>query len=95
MNVQFILFGESPLREWYLHLSRVNHPVFLNAGLLAAFFLMPFKCEHSRMLRTIVIVFCVGTLFWAIVFEYRIWFELIPLSLYPFYCRRIATKPIT
>lgn len=91
VNVRFILFGEFPHREWYTSLARINHPIFINAGLLAAFWLHPFKCRHKSMLRMIVLIFAVMAMLWAIVCEYRIWFELIPLCLFPLYCSRIPS----
>jgi hypothetical protein len=36
------------------------------------------------MLRVLVLTFTLAILAYGIVFEYRIWFELVPLCLYPF-----------
>jgi hypothetical protein len=86
-NLRFVVLGTFPNREWYTWMDRIDHPLFINAGLLVAFFVYPFRSRYAWMLRTIVLCFALGNLLWGIVFEYRIWFELIPILLYPLYCR--------
>ena len=91
-NIRYTLSGEFPHKEWYTWVSRINHPVFINAGLLVAFFLYPFQSRNAWMLRTIVIIFVVGTLFWGVIFEFRIWYELIPILLVPLYQSQLTGK---
>jgi hypothetical protein len=83
-NLRFIVTGDFPYKEWYRWVSFWNHPLLLDAGLLLAFLLHPFRDANTRMLRVLVGVFAVGNLLSGIVFEFRIWFELIPVFLYPF-----------
>lgn len=89
---RYTLTGEFPHKGWYTWVSRINHPLLINAGLLAAFFIYPFRDKNTWMLRTIVLVFTTGTLAWGVVFEYRIWFELIPILLYPLYRGQVAQR---
>jgi hypothetical protein len=91
-NLRYTVLGKFPYKEWYASVDRIDHPLFLNAGFLVAFFIYPFRSKYTWMLRTIVILFTLGSLFWGVVFEYRIWFELIPILLYPFYHRQLAGK---
>ena len=44
------------------------------------------------MLKVIVLCFSIGTLLYGIVLEYRIWFELTPLLLYPFCANATARR---
>lgn len=82
-NVRYVLTGEFPHSEWYTWTSWWNHPLLVNAGLLAAFFLYPFPDENAWMLRTVVLLFIAGTLTGAVIFEYRTWVGLVPILLYP------------
>jgi hypothetical protein len=59
-----------------------THPVFVNTGLLVALLVLPHADPRIRMLKTIAVPFILGNFFFGHIIEYRIWFELIPLSLY-------------
>jgi hypothetical protein len=59
-----------------------SHPVFINAGLLASLFVLPPGDRPIAMLQLIALLFILGNFFFANIVEYRIWFEVIPLSLY-------------
>ena len=59
-----------------------THPVFLNAGLLVAMLLLPISDRRIGMLKALAVLFAAGNFLFGLVTEYRIWFELIPLSLY-------------
>jgi len=58
------------------------HPVLVNAGMLAAFLLVPAKDRRVTGLKTIAGLFVAGNFVFARIQEYRIWFEMIPLALY-------------
>ncbi len=60
---------------------RLNHPIFVNAGLLVSFLLIPIMSKRALLLKTITVCFTIGILIWGIAYEYRIWFEVIPVSL--------------
>lgn len=93
-NLRYIATGEFTHAEWYAFpLRRIDHPLLINAGLFAAFFIAKCKDPNIAALRCIFIVFTLLTLFMGIIFEYRIWFELIPICLYPLYCRELAEPP--
>jgi hypothetical protein len=57
-------------------------PFFINAGTLAAFFILPNANKKILFLKLIAIPFILGTLLFGNMIEYRIWFEMIPFSLY-------------
>lgn len=89
-NLHFLVSGDFPSKaEWFPTIHRFVHPVFLNAGLLMAFFLYPFRNRYSLMLRTVVVFFVATVLVYGIVFEYRIWIELTPVLLLPLYLESI------
>ena len=68
----------------------MRQPLLLNAGLLLALLLLPATdrlvtraTDHQiLMLKTIAVVFVIGNLLFGVLWEYRVWFEMIPLSLY-------------
>lgn len=84
-NMRFLFLGSFPYPEWYPGMTGYHHPLLLNAGLLVAFMVYPFRGAHVWMLRAIVLCFIAGTLLYGIMFEYRIWFDIVPLLLYPLY----------
>ena len=49
---------------------------------LVAFLLLPAHDNKIRSLKLIAIVFALGNFLFGVIAEYRIWFELIPFSLY-------------
>lgn len=59
-----------------------SHPLFINAGLLVSLLILPMGDRRIKMLKVIAILFVLGNFFFGNIIEYRIWFELIPLSLY-------------
>ena len=66
----------------YLRQLTVGHPIFINAGTLLAFLLLPGRSQRLWMLRTICLLFSAGIFVCGIIAEYRIWFEMIPIALY-------------
>jgi hypothetical protein len=57
-------------------------PFFINAGTLAAFFILPNANKNIFFLKLIAIPFILGTFLFGNMIEYRIWFEMIPFALY-------------
>ncbi len=57
-------------------------PFFINAGTLLAFVLLPIYDRKLLGMKFIAGLFALGNLFFGNVFEYRIWFEMIPFALY-------------
>jgi hypothetical protein len=68
------------LREIFV--LKIDSPLFINAGLLVALLLLPIKKRPIGMLKVITGVFILGIFLFGVINEYRIWFELIPISLY-------------
>jgi len=61
---------------------RIDSPLFIDAGLLAALLLLPIRKRPLLMLKLIAIAFILGNFVFGQIFEFRIWFEMIPISLY-------------
>jgi hypothetical protein len=59
-----------------------THPLFVNAGLVVALLLVPLADPRILMLKVIGGLFIVGNFLFGLITEHRIWFELIPVSLY-------------
>ncbi len=57
-------------------------PLLVNAGLLLSLFILPFKNRTIVMLKVTALVFTLGILVFGVINEFRIWFEMIPVSLY-------------
>jgi len=58
-----------------------SHPLWINAGLLAALALLPGPgARDDRMVKTVAAAFTLATLLAGAIKEYRIWFELAPLA---------------
>jgi hypothetical protein len=79
-----------------ISILRAGHPLFINAGLLAALLLLP--CSDRRILgwKVIALVFIVGNMLFGLINEYRIWLELVPPSLQAIdlhFSRRVPSKP--
>lgn len=72
---------------WRLNLRLlVTRPLLLaNAGSLLALFLVPSKNQTVLLFKGIAILFTLNIFIFGIATEYRIWFEMIPLSLYALY----------
>lgn len=62
--------------------AHLAHPVFINAGTLVALAILPGRSRALSMVRWVAIAFAVNTFFFAMIDEYRIWFELAPLAVY-------------
>jgi hypothetical protein len=65
-----------------LLILRIDSPLFIDAGLLVALLLLPIGKRPLLMLKLIAIAFILGNFVFGQIFEYRIWFEMIPISLY-------------
>jgi hypothetical protein len=61
---------------------RANHPIFVDAGLLLALLVLPIENRQVLMLKIVAVLLTIGNLVFAVITEYRIWFEAIPLALY-------------
>jgi hypothetical protein len=71
-NIQQLL----NVRAW------THHPFFINTGLLASLLILPMSDRRILMLKVIGALFILGNFSFGNIIEYRIWFELIPLSLF-------------
>lgn len=76
--------GDWRLRENIEFLLRIatNNPLFLNAGLMTSLLLLPHLNPKIYLLKLIGCIFALGIFLFGVVGEYRIWFEMIPISLY-------------
>ncbi len=54
----------------------------LNAGTLLAFLILPMFNKKMQALKLIGLLFILGNFLFGVLFEYRIWFEMIPFALY-------------
>jgi hypothetical protein len=61
---------------------RLAHPIFINAGTLVALAALPGRSRALSMVRWVAAAFAASTLFFGMISEYRIWFELAPLAAY-------------
>ena len=57
------------------------HPLLINSGTLLIFFLLPTKDRDDLMWKTVTLIFLAIVMIGGIVTEYRIFWELIPLSM--------------
>jgi len=55
---------------------------FINAGTLLAFFILPITNKNTLYFKLLAIPFVLGIFLFGVLDEYRIWFEMIPFSLY-------------
>jgi len=58
------------------------HPVFVNAGTLMVLYLSPSTDRRVTAVKVVAALFTLGNLLFSEIREYRIWFEMIPLSLF-------------
>jgi len=65
-----------------LLLPRLAHPVWINAGTLMAFLVLPGRSRTLLMLKTVVLLFAVNLFVFGMIREFRIWFEAAPLAVY-------------
>lgn len=92
-NLRFCLTGVFPHPEWYLYPLRwFDHPLLIDAGLFAAFLCVRGGDANLRALRWIFFTFTALMFCGGIIFEYRIWFELIPICLYPLYSQTLSAE---
>jgi len=57
-------------------------PFFINSGTLLALFLLPIYEQKILGLKLIGGLFLLGNMFFGNIYEYRIWFEMLPFALY-------------
>jgi hypothetical protein len=70
--------------HFYLNVTGFSeiHPFLINAGTLLAFLILPNYDKNMITFKYIAALFILGNLIFGVLFEYRIWFELIPFALY-------------
>ena len=59
-----------------------TNPLLVNGGTLLALWLLPNSKPEFRLLKAMAAVFAASLFVYAQIDEYRVWFEMIPLSLY-------------
>ncbi len=59
-----------------------NHPIFINAGTFIIFLLLPIQDKGDLAWKIIGILFLIGNMFCGIITEYRIFYEMIPISIW-------------
>ncbi len=73
-----------------------NHPLFINGGTLLIFLLLPMRDAEDRMWKTIGALFVAANMLFADINEYRVFHEMIPISLWSiqkyFGCRGEADR---
>ncbi|MFH0821690.1 MAG: hypothetical protein V2B18_02990 [Pseudomonadota bacterium] len=72
-----ILYNLAALTRLYL-----NHPVFINGGTFLIFLCLPVKDREDLTWKAVGVSFLVGNLFCAVINEYRVFHEMIPVSLW-------------
>jgi len=79
-------FESSRIRNYYIIRNLIGLkqiiPLIINSGTLLAFFLLPIHDRRMLALKLIAVFFIAGNMFFGNIFEYRIWFEMIPFALY-------------
>ena len=60
---------------------QLDTPLLVNTGLLLALFILPFRNRVIVMLKVTAFLFALGILLFGVIHEFRIWFEMIPVSL--------------
>lgn len=79
-------FESSRITNYYIIRNLIGlktiFPFFINSGTLLAFILLPIYDRKMLALKLIAALFIVGNMFFGNIFEYRIWFEMIPFALY-------------
>ncbi len=75
---------------------QLDTPFLVNAGLLLALFILPFRNRVIVMLKVTALLFTLGILLFGVINEFRIWFEMIPVSLYALdlYFSRPHAEPV-
>ena len=63
------LFGAAPF-----------HVIFANAGSLLLVMLVPWRNRRELLLKLVIIVFAIGLLFYGVITEVRIWYEVLPVG---------------
>jgi len=76
------LFNPVLIKSNFLFLSRNIMPYFANAGLVLAAVILPAKKPYGTALRSIMALFLFSICTNAVIFEYRTFFELIPVCIY-------------
>ena len=60
----------------------LRHPLLVNAGFAVALFIVPISDRRITILKVLGAILVAANLAFGVVNEYRIWFELVPISLY-------------
>jgi hypothetical protein len=61
---------------------QLDTPLLINSGLLLSMMIIPSKTKMIQLFKIIALIFLVSNFVFGIINEYRIWFEIIPLSLF-------------
>lgn len=79
------MINEAPARLLYnidaLVSPMLFHPIFINAGTLIILFLLPSKDRDDLMWKSVAVLFSLGIMLGGSITEYRIFWEMIPLSI--------------
>lgn len=75
-------YDEGSLLSWNLRQLLTGYPLLVNAGTLLAFLVLPTSRRELLGLKVVAAAFIAGNFLFGVVNEFRIWFEMIPLSLY-------------
>lgn len=62
-----------------------TYPIWINAATLVGFLIIPSISSKNTLFKLVAFLFIGATFVYGIITEYRIWFEMIPLSLYGLY----------
>lgn len=68
------------LAQWRTQFS----PLFINVGTFLALLCLPLINKKMAMLKLIALIFAVENFLFAVIWEYRVWFEIIPVTLLGF-----------
>jgi hypothetical protein len=60
----------------------LNHPLFINGGTFFAFLVLPMRDADDLMWKTVGLLFLAGMMVFSVINEYRVFFEMIPVSLW-------------
>ena len=84
-------YSEESLFVWNIK-TFVQEPIILaNAGTLFAMLVVPVWTRNVLLFKTIAVCFIANNFLFGVINEYRIWFELIPLSLATLICAMCGT----
>lgn len=75
-----IMYNVKAIFQLYL-----NHPIFINGGSFLVFLLLPVRSSEDIMWKTVGLLFLLGVMLFGVINEYRIFVEMIPVSLWCIY----------